>query len=227
MFSETSKLFMQAIILCSIQRPILVTLPFCAMIVYFVQKIYLRTSRQLRFLELESKSAVYSNFLETVWHHVISHIALLTMASQVDGITTIRAFGWEKKFESENIAQLEISQSPFYLLLCLQRWLSIVLDLLVAGIAVAVISLAIAFRGTMTGGQIGVALNMILLANTTLLRLVESYTTLEISLGAIARLKETIQETPQEDGPEGDYPTVQGWPSAGAVNVDGLGASYV
>jgi ATP-binding cassette, subfamily C (CFTR/MRP), member 1 len=79
----------------------------------------------------------------------------------------------------------------------------------------------------MTGGQIGVALNIILLANTTLLRLVESYTTLEISLGAIARLKETIQETPQEDDSEGDYPTVHGWPSAGAVNVDGLGASYV
>jgi hypothetical protein len=47
---------------------------------------------------------------------------------------------------------LDLSQSPFYLLLCLQRWLNVVLDLLVAGIAVGVISLAIVLRGIMTGG---------------------------------------------------------------------------
>jgi ABC-type multidrug transport system fused ATPase/permease subunit len=110
--------------------------------------------------------------------------------------------------------------------MCLQRWLNIVLDLLVAGIAVGVISIALAFRGTMTGGQIGVALNMILLVNKTLLTLVTSYTNLEISLGAIARLKETIQETPQEDGLEEDY-AIQGWPSAGAVKVDDLKVSYM
>jgi len=123
--------------------------------------------------------------------------------TQVEGATTIRAFGWQKKFESKNIAQLDKSQSPFYLLLCLQRWLNVVLDLLIAGVAVGVISVALAFRGTMTGGQVGVALNMVLLANTTLLRLVESYASLEISLGAIARLRDAIQEAPQEDEPRG------------------------
>jgi len=67
---------------------------------------------------------------------------------------------------------------------------------------------------------------MILLVNKTLLTLVTSYTNLEISLGAIARLKETIQETPQEDGLEEDY-AIQGWPSAGAVKVDDLKVSYM
>ncbi|PMD48812.1 putative ATP-binding cassette transporter [Hyaloscypha variabilis F] len=206
---QAFKITMQIILLLISQRRILVTLPFCVITVYFVQKIYLRTSRQLRFLELESRSAVYSSFLETV-----------------DGITTIRAFGWQNKFSSRNIIELDISQSPFYLLMCLQRWLNIVLDLLVTGIAVSVISVSVVFRGTMTGGQLGVALNMILLVNTTLLSLVALYTNLEISLGAIARLKETIQETPQESGPE-EKGTIQGWPSAGAVNVQGLEVSYI
>jgi ATP-binding cassette, subfamily C (CFTR/MRP), member 1 len=110
--------------------------------------------------------------------------------------------------------------------MCLQIWLSIVLDLLVAGIAMGVISIAIAFRGTSTGGQIGVALNMILLVNTTLLKLVTFYTSLEISLGAIARLKQTIQETPQEDEPEENY-NIQGWPSEGVVKVKDLRVSYM
>lgn len=110
--------------------------------------------------------------------------------------------------------------------MCLQRWLNIVLDLLVAGIAVGVISVSVAYKGTMTGGQIGVALNMILLVNTTLLALVTMYTNLEISLGAIARLKETVQNTPQESEPEEDQ-AIQGWPSAGAVSVDNLEVSYM
>jgi hypothetical protein len=155
-----------------------------------------------------------------------THLNLQLRMNQVDGITTIRAFGWQNKFSSRNIIELDISQSPFYLLMCLQRWLNLVLDLLVTGVAVSVISVSVVFRGTMTGGQLGVALNMILLVNTTLLSLVTLYTNLEISLGAIARLKETIQETPQESGPE-EKDTIQGWPSAGAVNVQGLEVSYM
>ena len=68
---------MQVALLFSSQRRILVTLPFCAVIVYFIQKIYLRTSRQLRFLELESRSAVYSSFLETVCSNLFPYDALL------------------------------------------------------------------------------------------------------------------------------------------------------
>ncbi|KAM3077460.1 hypothetical protein ACMFMG_006803 [Clarireedia jacksonii] len=34
-------------------------------IIYFTQKFYLRTSRQLRLLELDQKSPVYTHFLET------------------------------------------------------------------------------------------------------------------------------------------------------------------
>jgi ATP-binding cassette subfamily C (CFTR/MRP) protein 1 len=46
---------------------------------------------------------------------------------------------------------------------------------------------------------------MILLVNTTLLSLVTMYTNLEILLGTIARLKETIKGMPQETEPEEDY----------------------
>ena len=58
---------MQAAILFVVNPMVAVTLPLCMSIVYFVQRVYLRTSRQLRFLEIESKSALYSNFVEMVW----------------------------------------------------------------------------------------------------------------------------------------------------------------
>jgi hypothetical protein len=80
---------------------------------------------------------------------------------------------------------LDRSQQPAYILLCLQQWLNLVLDLIVATIATGLITLAIILRGTTTAGQIGMALNIVLVANTTLLSLVTSFTDMEISLGAM------------------------------------------
>lgn len=57
---------MQIILLCVAEKWLALSLPACVLLVYVIQKAYLRTSRQLRFLELESRAEVFSNFLETV-----------------------------------------------------------------------------------------------------------------------------------------------------------------
>ncbi|KAL5623721.1 hypothetical protein FOBRF1_002971 [Fusarium oxysporum] len=62
---QVFKLLVQAMLLFSAQKLLTVTLPICVLVVYVVQRVYLRTSRQLRLLQLESQSAVYSSFLES------------------------------------------------------------------------------------------------------------------------------------------------------------------
>jgi hypothetical protein len=57
---------MQVILLCMAQTRLALSLPVCGGLVYMIQKVYLKTSRQLRFLELESRAAVLSSFLESV-----------------------------------------------------------------------------------------------------------------------------------------------------------------
>lgn len=57
---------MQAIVLFMVQPVMASTLPCCAVCIYFIQRIYLRTSRQLRFIDLESRSELYTNIVETV-----------------------------------------------------------------------------------------------------------------------------------------------------------------
>ena len=57
---------MQITLILLVQPRLLLTLPFCVVAVYIVQKVYLRTSRQLRLMDLESQAAVFSGFLETV-----------------------------------------------------------------------------------------------------------------------------------------------------------------
>lgn len=235
--TEVFKLLVQIGVLLLSQPLLGLALPVCVAVVYAVQKRYLRTSRQLRRMELESQSAVYFNFLETV-----------------SGLQTIRAFGWQAAMSRENAVCLDDSQRPIYLTLCLRRWLNVVLDAIVACIAVGAVWLAVTraiaaslpshpvTTFTSSGGQIGVVLNIILVTNTTLLRLVQSWTNLEVSLGAVARLREASQETPQEEGiweageeressvededgnADGALPA--SWPSAGEIELVNVTASY-
>ena len=115
---------------------------------------------------------------------------------------------------------------PSYTLQCLQRWLNLVLELIVATIAVGVVAIAILLRGSTTGGEIGVALNLIIVTNTTLVKLVEAFTTLEVSLGTIARLKTLEAQTPQEDQPREKQVPKGNWPSKGEIHIENLTAGY-
>ncbi|KAB5518710.1 ABC transporter [Coniochaeta sp. 2T2.1] len=207
--NQVFKLIVQTVLLFSAQKLMVATLPLCVAAVYLIQRVYLRTSRQLRLLDLESQSAVYSSFLESV-----------------EGIVTIRAFGWEKQVEDTNIDCLNTSQQPAYILLYLQQWLNLVLDLIVATIATGLITLAIFLTGTTTARQIGMALNIVLVANTALLGLVTSFTDMEISLGAISRLKNLEAETPKEEKPTENYNPVNTWPSSGTVDIEDVAVAY-
>ncbi|KAK4233232.1 P-loop containing nucleoside triphosphate hydrolase protein [Achaetomium macrosporum] len=205
--NQIFKLLFQVVLLCIAQKQLALSLPACAGVVYIIQKIYLKTSRQLRFLELESRAAVLSSFLESI-----------------DGLETIRAFGWLSEASDQNATRLEDSQRPEFLLMCLQRWLNVVLDMLAATFAIGIITLAV--RGQIDSGQVGVALNIMLVANTTLLRLVESWTNLEVSLGAIARLQTLETTTPSELDKNAIFEPLRRWPARGRVEFRGVTAVY-
>ncbi|CAG8906439.1 unnamed protein product [Penicillium egyptiacum] len=208
--TQIFKLAMQLILLLKIRISMAVTLPVCAICVYFIQRIYLRASRQLRFLELESRSLVFTNFLDTA-----------------SGIVTIRAFGWKAKFENENVKSLDLSQKPFYILLCLQCWLKMTMDCIIAIFAVILIAFTVLYRNTTTGADLGLALNLVIVANTTLLRLVQSWTSLETSLGSISRLKSIQDCVPSEDDDVGGTlgPNLR-WPSSGNLQVNDISVAY-
>ncbi|GKZ82038.1 hypothetical protein AnigIFM56816_006568 [Aspergillus niger] len=191
-----------------VQPVMLVTIPPCYILVYLIQKVYLRTSRQLRFLDIDSRSQLYTNFLDTT-----------------SGVTTIRAFGWQDKFATDNIQALDMSQKPYYLLLCLQCWLKVVLDCIMAIIAIGLIALTVVYRNS-TGADIGLALNLMVGANTTLLRLVQNWTSLETSVGAVSRLKDVQERVRSEDDARGAIEPGPRWPSGGELRMQHVTVSY-
>ncbi|KAJ5108345.1 P-loop containing nucleoside triphosphate hydrolase protein [Penicillium angulare] len=94
---------------------IAIAVPFMILVIYGLQKFYLRTSRQLRFLQLEAQSPLYTHFLETA-----------------SGVDTIRTFGWESIWAAQCHSLVDAALRPYYALYCIQRWLNLVLDLIAA-----------------------------------------------------------------------------------------------
>ncbi|GKT96370.1 LOW QUALITY PROTEIN: ABC transporter [Colletotrichum tofieldiae] len=176
---------------------------------YFLQKYYLRTSRQLRHIDLEAKSPLFTHFSEVL-----------------AGLATLRAFSWRPAMLRESCALLDASQRPYYLFFCVQRWLNVVLDLFIAAMAVVLVAFALHFSHTTTKGAIGLAMVNIINFNQTLGDFIEMWTMLETSLGAIARLKYFIEYTPREDRDcETDEPPA-GWPANGTIELDNVTAAY-
>lgn len=179
------------------------------MLLYLLQKFYLRTSRQLRYLDLEAKSPLYTHFTETL-----------------AGGVTIRAFGWEACFIEESHRRLDASQRPFYLLFCIQRWLNLVLDFAVAGIAVVLVSSALLVPEGSTKGAIALSMFTLITFGSQLAGLITVWTILETSLGAIARLKSFLADTPKEDKDQERQTVPDGWPTQGAIKFEGVVVSY-
>ncbi|KAK0130214.1 hypothetical protein ONS96_014922 [Cadophora gregata f. sp. sojae] len=184
-------------------------LPLIVGVLYLIQRFYLRTSRQLRLLEIETKAPIFSHFMETL-----------------SGLVTIRAFGWTEAYRNKNLRLLDASQKPYYLLLCIQRWLTLVLDLIVAGVAILLVILAVFLRHKISPGLLGIALVQVTSLGQTLAALIMQWTTLETSLGAVARIKSFSEDTPSEllEGEDG-APDSQ-WPAQGHLIFEGVSASY-
>ncbi|KAK7213111.1 hypothetical protein V2G26_020289 [Clonostachys chloroleuca] len=179
------------------------------LILFLIQKVYLRTSKQLRFMDLEMRAPLYTHFTETL-----------------SGLSTIRAFGWSDAFLEENTRRLSMSQKPFYFLFCIQRWLQVVLDLFVAGMALALVSMALMMSRSTSEGQIALAMVTLIGFNHTLTLFVDQWTQVETSLGAIARLKIFMRDTPNEDEePETTLP-LSDWPGQGAIEFEDISACY-
>ncbi|SMR46888.1 unnamed protein product [Zymoseptoria tritici ST99CH_3D1] len=183
--------------------------PFVMAVVYLIQRVYLRTSRQLRFLELEAQAPLLTHCTETL-----------------AGVTTIRAFGWQHRSHQKLCDLLDSSQRAYYLMLCIQRWLGLVLGLVTAAIAITVVAMALTLQTSSSAGAVGVSLLSILSFSTILSDLINSWTNLETSLGAVARCRNFQSSTASEDKAGESQKPSAAWPENGSLAIRNVSASY-
>ncbi len=186
-----------------------ISFPLWFVALYFIQKFYLRTSRQLRFLDLEAKAPLYSQFTEIL-----------------GGLITVRAFGWQNDLERKIGHLLDLSQRPFYLLWSVQRWLQLVLDLLVAAVAVLLMILVAELRGTLSGVSVGIALLNVVLFSQHIKLVIQYWTMLETHIGAVARIKNFAARTDREISSNETRTLPPNWPPQGGIEFNSVYAGY-
>ncbi|KAI8961197.1 putative ABC multidrug transporter [Daldinia sp. FL1419] len=197
----------QAAVIATSSPFLAISYPFLIVILFWIQKFYLRTSRQLRLLDLEAKSPLYTHFLDTS-----------------NGIVTIRAFGFITDDREKNTYLLDRSQRPAYLFTAIQQWLTLVLNTVVAVVAVMLTSLAVFLRSS--PGFTGASLVTLMGFGEMLTSVVTYYTLLETSLAAITRLKSFEKDAESEAKDKEDIIPPEEWPQRGNISLKGVSASY-
>ncbi|KAK1622116.1 ABC transporter [Colletotrichum phormii] len=198
------------IILCVMGKYLATSVPLLVGVLFFVQRYYLRTSRQVRLLDIEAKAPIYTHFLETL-----------------KGVATIRAYRWQENFEEQATKLLNISQKPHYMLACIRQWLALILDLVVGALALIIVAMAISITEKFSPGAIGVSMVLVLGFNNSLATTIKNWTALETSIRAVARIREFAQTTPSEErdlGSSGIPP--ERWPLQGRIDFENVTARY-
>lgn len=199
------------IIICVVGKYLATSVPFVAVVVYFIQSFYLRTSRQIRILDIEVKAPLYTQFLETI-----------------DGVACIRAFGWRSGFRARSQHRLNESQKAFYMFWSIQQWLQLVVNLLVGAIAVILVATVTSLKSQFNAASVGVALNLLLSFNENLTRAIKMWTMVEMSIGAVTRIQTFSKDTPREEEQATDLldESTRDWLQTGDVQFDNISAGY-
>lgn len=185
-----------------------IIIPFMAGGLYILQYFYLRTSRQMRYIDLEAKTPLYTQFSE-----------------MSTGLMHIRSFGWHTQTLSQGLQLLDYSQKPFYYMFCIQRWLALVSELCVCGVATVLVSIALCYRSTTSQNAIGLSLLTLIQFGDSIISLLNTWIATETSLGAVARIRSFAENTPvEEDNSSTELPP--GCLKRGAIEMVDVTAKY-
>lgn len=184
-------------------------IPITLFVVWILSRFYLLTSHQLRLLEIELKAPIYTSLAETK-----------------EGLATIRALGWQSAYKTDFQARIDESKRATYLLFMIQRWLNFVLDLIIAGLATILMTLATQLRSSTNAAMLGVGLSSLIGFSMNVSQFIVCYTELENSLGAISRTKDCVDNIEAEDSLSDYKEPPSDWPSHGAIEFRSVTASY-
>ncbi|KAI0997292.1 ABC transporter 7 [Podosphaera aphanis] len=173
---------------------------FISIMYFMVGTIYLRSSRDLKRLESVQRSPLFQQFGETL-----------------NGITTIRAYGEERRFAHDNMVRINTHSRPFIYLWATNRWLAVRMDLIGDVVAFAAGAFVILSIGKVDAGSAGLSLSYAISFTENVLWLVRLYAMNEQNMNSVERIKEYLDvEQEAEAVIEATRPAAN-WPSEGSV----------
>lgn len=198
------------VILISVITPgFLIAGVFISILYFFVGKFYINSSRDLKRLESVQRSPLYQQFGETLI-----------------GMTTIRAYGDERRFIRENMTKINTHNRPFIFLWAANRWLAFRVDVVGAMVSFFAGVFVVLSVGRIDAGAAGLSMTYAVTFTENVLWFVRLYASNEQNMNSVERIKEYL-DVEQEAAPIVPENRPPGnWPSHGAVEFIGYSTRY-
>ncbi|KAK7026478.1 Canalicular multispecific organic anion transporter 1 [Halocaridina rubra] len=196
------------VIIASTPIVTLVIVPVMGMY-YFVQLIYITSARQIKRIESSAKSPIFSYFSESL-----------------NGVSTIRAFRKQARFLKDCQSKINFAARAYFSNIVMNRWLLVRLETLGNLITLAAAIFAVAGRGTISPGVVGLSISYALNITIMLNWLVRSTSEVEANIVSVERIQEYIEE--KQEAPwsiEGKMPSIT-WPSEGSISFHDYQVRY-
>ncbi|KRZ56418.1 Multidrug resistance-associated protein 1 [Trichinella nativa] len=180
-----------------------------AILYYFLQKIYIRSSRQLKRIESVTRSPVYSHFQESL-----------------TGAAVIRAFQVQERFIFESQRRLDENQTSFYQNEVSNRWLAVRLELIGNFLVLmAAIFAVISREDKISAGIVGLSVSYALQITQSMNYAVRMTGDLETNIVAVERTNEYMH-TPTEAALTSDEHLPNDWPTNGTIQFSDYKLRY-
>lgn len=207
--ADLLRVFCRFVLIIAVTKYTALSFPALVGIIFLVQLFFLRTTRQLRYLDLEAKAPLVAQFTETA-----------------TGLYHIRAFGWQHPNLEKSLGLLDSSQKPFYYLYAAERWLGLVMDTVSLCMAVMLIALTVWLQYLATASGVGLSMLSLITLSFDSTSFVREWMLMEASLGALARTRDFVENTPLEEDPEVTVKTHPRWPQRGRIVMKDVVAKY-
>lgn len=197
------------ILISAITPGFLVAGVFVTALYYFVGAFYLRASRDLKRLESVQRSPLFQQFGETL-----------------SGVTTIRAYGDERRFIRDNLNRINAQSRPFIYLWACNRWLAFRSDLvgdLVSFFAGVFVVLTL---GRIDAGSAGLSLSYAITFTESILWFVRLYASNEQNMNGVERIKEYLDVEQEAQAIIEDCRPPKSWPAEGNVEFVNFSTRY-
>lgn len=182
---------------------------FISALFFLIGMFYINSSRDLKRLESVQRSPLYQQFGETL-----------------SGMTTIRAYGDERRFIRENLTRVNTHNRPFIYLWAANRWLAFRVDVVGSMVSFFSGAFVILSIGKLDAGAAGLAMTYAVTFTDNVLWFVRLYAANEQNMNSVERIKEYL-DVEQEAPPvvEDNRPPAN-WPSQGSVEFIGYSTRY-
>lgn len=198
------------VILISIVTPaFIIAAVFISLLYVVIGKLYINSSRDLKRLESTQRSPIYQQFGETL-----------------TGMTTIRAYGDERRFIRDNLTQVNTHCRPFIYLWAANRWLAFRVDIVGALVSFFAGIFVVLSVGRIDAGAAGLAMTYAVSFTENVLWFVRLYAANEQNMNSVERIKEYIDVEQEAPAYNPDNKPPANWPSKGSVEFIGYTTRY-